>query len=515
MSPTTRRTSGLALLIVSLWVIGGCAAPQIVSYHGRSFVPVSDVHETGGKAAEPTVVVSDDVDLQAKALYDQGYQLVGFSKFVSPLAPMLASVNAKATARARGADHVLASHPRPAALGQHAYLATYWRSPAPDSFIFGAYYDDPPAPILAMIGCGANFVALTGVVPATPAARAGLREGDVVRAVAGTRISSAAQLDHLIVKHADMRVELEVLRDGVTYVREVRLNPDRRRPGDPRQAQSVAGIDFDRIVFDGADRERFGMKKGLYVSGIAAGSAGCVADLRSGDLITTVNREKFTSADQIGTLAQGGHPFEVDLIRRGQPMSLIVNPGTQPLPRERIPEASHDFPWHESSGKDWSAMAAVINAGHVALGAMQSYTAAVAAQGEAQKAAHFRAAQQMAASRPRVEERRGRYFALTEGGHYVRISGATAAKLAERPDARVREGRRGRGYLTDTTGNRITVQEPQRRATLAATVRPVMPDQDAAFSEGLLEGAIVHAETMSQLNRWWAEKIGDLAFAGL
>lgn len=515
MTLIPRRAPFPVLFAAVLMLVGGCAAPQVVSYHGRSFVPVGEFRGPGGEAEEPTVVVSDTVDTQAGMLYEQGYQLVGYSKFVSPLAPMLANANAKATARARGADYVLASRPRPTALGQHAYLATYWRSPQAESFILGAYYDDPPAAILAIIGCRANFVALTGIVPGTPADRAGLQEGDVVRAAAGERISSAAQLDTLIVGRANERIRVTVLRDGDVLELDVRLNPDRRRPSDARMAPSVTGIDFEALAFDGADRARFGVKKGLYVSGITPGSAGCTADLRSGDLITALNRETFKLAEQFHSLVQQGRPFDVELIRRGQPMSLRIDPGTAPTPRARIPEASHDFPWRESSGKDWSAMAAAISAGRAVLGAMQSYTAATAAQGEAQKAAHFRVAQQMAASRPRVEARRGRYFALTEGGHYVQISGATAAELANRPDARVQEDRRGRGYLTDSLGNRIVVQEPKRPAGPATAVRPAMPDQDAAFHDVLVEGAIIHAETMAQLNRWWARKVKDVAFAGL
>ena len=165
-----------------------------------------EIQETTKNPAKPTVVVSDALDTEAEALYRQGYQLVGFSKFVSPLAPMLAKANASATAQARGADYVLANRPQPASLGQHFYLATYWRSPEPRSFILGAYYDDPPATFLAMIGCRAGIVAITGVVPATPAQQAGLRDGDVVRSVAGSPVSSAAQLDDLIVQHAGRRV---------------------------------------------------------------------------------------------------------------------------------------------------------------------------------------------------------------------------------------------------------------------------------------------------------------------
>lgn len=505
----------LTLPVLLSVLTGGCAAPQVVSYHGRSFVPVADPPVVRDKQVKPMVVVTSSIDEEAQALYENGYQLVGFSKFVSPLAPMLASTNARATARAQGADYVLTNKPQSAGMGQHFFLATYWLSPRPDAFIFGAYYDNPPDPLLAMIGCQANFIAITGVVPGSPAEVGGLRTGDVVLTVSDLAVSSAAQLDTLIVNNAGKSVDVRIVRNGNPITLQVQLNADHpRRSSRSDPAKQITGIDFERVKFDKVDRKRYKRKKGLFVNGITPGSAACTADLRSGDLVIKAAGKTFKSPDQLRALTRRGRTFQLEVIRQQQPLSVRIDPTVQPAPRLRIAEASHGFPWQESTGKDWSAMVAAIQAGQAALGAMQSYTSTIAEQGEAQKAEHFRVAQQMAASRPRVEQRRGRYFARTDRGHYVQISSATAAKLGQRPDALVEEGRGGRGYLTDSMGNRILVQEPQPQFGTLARVRPVASDQDAAFSEGLREGAIVHAETMSQLNRWWADKIHDFAWAG-
>lgn len=70
------------------------------------------------------------------------------------------------------------------------------------------------------------------VLIGSPAAGAGLREGDLLTDLAGANVTSIARLRYLLDQVADEQVvSLEIQRNGQILSRDVRLRPPERSPG--------------------------------------------------------------------------------------------------------------------------------------------------------------------------------------------------------------------------------------------------------------------------------------------
>lgn len=128
--------------------------------------------------------------LAAEQMYSEGYGMIGYSQFVSPLFTSLAPSYATKYAATLGAEVAVLQTPRPGVSNLHGFLVTYWKRVRPEVFSLGAYASDLPEDLLRSLGQDYNLVYLKGVVPNTPAHAAGLRKDDVILAINGERISS-------------------------------------------------------------------------------------------------------------------------------------------------------------------------------------------------------------------------------------------------------------------------------------------------------------------------------------
>jgi membrane-associated protease RseP (regulator of RpoE activity) len=491
-----------------LCLAAGCAAPQFISYHARSYVAVVDEDRPSGSHKSPDIEVTDDVDAAAARLYERGYRLIGYSQFVSPLLAALANVNAKATAKSKGADHVLAAPPRPAAMDQNYFLATYWRAPTPTGFLFGAYYTDPPRPLIAVVGCEDNRVAVLDVAAGSPAANAGIVRGDVIRTFDGKPVTSAAQLDRLLVGMAGRNVAVVLTRRGDPISVTVALNG--------RPAKKIAslddstppfGVDLEPVKFTKAERKTYHAKTGYFVGGLEADEAGCAAGLRAGDLLTTIDRKRFESPEQLRKAASRSKLVSVTYVRGQRDYTTQLDPSLPAQPRLAIAEATYGAPWHSHAVKDWSAMTAALMISQSMLDAANRYTAAVTAQEQARREAYFRGVQTAQSQAPKLVTERGRTFVRTTNGAYVQIDSNDAAALAQHPDANIEVGRNGRAYLTDSLGARIYTQTAARPVAAPTMPKPYVTDD---FAAGLTQGAVITAQTAAQWDHFWTDYVFSL-----
>ena len=69
-------------------------------------------------------------------------------------------------------------------------------------------------------------VLVSAVTPDSPAAKAGLKQGDRIVSVAGTTVESSMDLSRLTKQHAGTTVELTTERNGARSTKQVALNPD-------------------------------------------------------------------------------------------------------------------------------------------------------------------------------------------------------------------------------------------------------------------------------------------------
>jgi serine protease Do len=190
----------------------------------------------------------------------------------------------------------------------------------------------------------------------TPAARAGLREGDIVTDFDGERVRSAAHFTRLVRETAPGRtVKIGVLRNGMPttldIAPEARGANDLRFPDLTRDLQRQLQtwprdfnfeFDADGAFFARFSQRRlgvtvtplsdqlaayFGVKQGVLVSEVTAGSAAEMAGLKAGDVITIVRGQAVSDpADVVRELsaAESGTSVEIRVTRDRKEVTLTA-----------------------------------------------------------------------------------------------------------------------------------------------------------------------------------------------
>jgi S1-C subfamily serine protease len=208
-------------------------------------------------------------------------------------------------------------------------------------------------------------VVVHSVTPDSPAAKAGLKENDVITEVDGQRVEGAAQFRRMIHEiPAGRTIPLAIWRDGRTQTVQVTLGkaeerhsewmksfpdnftfklPEVRIPEIPSMefdgnvlmfpgAHARLGIDAEDI--DGQLGSFFGAPdgEGILVRSVNSGSPAEKAGMKAGDVITTVNGERVRSiGDLREQLAKAeGKPVKVGVLRNKSEMNLTVE-----LPQRR------------------------------------------------------------------------------------------------------------------------------------------------------------------------------------
>ena len=229
------------------------------------------------------------------------------------------------------------------------------------------------APLLSLVGPGSSIgltvrdsdsgVVVQEVRSESPASRAGLKEGDVVTEFDGERTRSAAQFTRLVRETAPGRtVKMSVLRNGMPTTMDIA--PEIRRPDDLRFPNLTGDLDRNFPVlprdfhFDFAEpgfgfysprrlgvtitpltdqlAAYFGVKEGVLVSEVTAGSAGESAGIKAGDVITAVRGRAVSSAgDVVSELreVESGANVEIRVKRDRKDVTLTV----------KIPEGARPF----------------------------------------------------------------------------------------------------------------------------------------------------------------------------
>jgi serine protease Do len=166
----------------------------------------------------------------------------------------------------------------------------------------------------------ARGILVADVAPESPAARAGLRRGDVITAVDGTPVDDPGRFRNLVAGTAPgTTLKLTVLRDGGTAVLDVRVGemPERGRAAAPPAPGRDLGLSVSDATPDVA--RAFGLRPGLQgavVTDVAPGSAAAEAGLRPGDIVQEVDRKPVRSAqDFVREIQQA----------RGREVVVLVN----------------------------------------------------------------------------------------------------------------------------------------------------------------------------------------------
>jgi serine protease Do len=181
-------------------------------------------------------------------------------------------------------------------------------------------------------------VLISGVVPGSPAERAGIQRGDVIREVNGERAEDRNSLRLRISSMAPgSTVHVKLLRDGaertvsVTLI-EIPSQVARSAPAPDDRGQSSNALDGVQVETLGAAyRQQLRLQpsvQGVLLTDVAPGSPAAEAGLQPGDVIQEVNRERITSVSDFDRAIRRsqGRVLMLFVNRRNQTAYFTISP---------------------------------------------------------------------------------------------------------------------------------------------------------------------------------------------
>jgi serine protease Do len=195
-------------------------------------------------------------------------------------------------------------------------------------------------------------VELTHVEEESPAAKAGLKSGDVVLEYNGQRVEGMEQFARFVRETpAGRDAKLTISRDGNRQMIPVKIGQRKMTeskwtmntpmiapvapvppvpPGDMARPFMVwqsprMGIDAEAV--EGQLGQFFGVKEGVLIRSVVKGSAAEKAGLRAGDVITKVDGSTVTSPGEVTRTVRSAHPkktFPITVIREKRETTISV-----------------------------------------------------------------------------------------------------------------------------------------------------------------------------------------------
>jgi serine protease Do len=174
------------------------------------------------------------------------------------------------------------------------------------------------------------------VSPDSPAAAAGIKDGDVILKFAGKEVRDSRHLKLMVSQTLpDTKVPVELMRDGKTEKLNVTL---KELPGEPRLARSGrdAVRDNERLTgvivsdIDASTRRQMNLPRnvqGALVTRVEPDSAAAKAGLREGEVILEIGHEKVENATDAVRLAERveGDQILLRVWSEGSTRYLVVN----------------------------------------------------------------------------------------------------------------------------------------------------------------------------------------------
>lgn len=190
---------------------------------------------------------------------------------------------------------------------------------------------------------GGNGAIVNQVESGTPAAKAGLKRGDIILALNGAPINGAGDLRARIANTSPgTTIQLKVFRDGKTFSlsatvgelpESANANPGgqseeggEQQPSEGNLGKAMEGVRLETLTPDIAQELRMPMgTKGVVVDNVDQNSAAAEAGLTRGDVIQEVNHKPVSNmTDFRSAIAGSGDQPVLLLVRRPQQSNVTV-----------------------------------------------------------------------------------------------------------------------------------------------------------------------------------------------
>jgi serine protease Do len=169
-----------------------------------------------------------------------------------------------------------------------------------------------------------NGVLIAGVEPGSPAEKAGLQSGDVIRQYNGKTIEDPAELPRLVAgTKPGSAATVQVWRQGASRQMKVTVGEfpeEQTASAQPSRSKEKPANQLGLVVREltAEQRKALGVKNGLLVESVTQPAA--ESPIRRGDVITAVGPTEVTSVEQFNKLVQQQKPGSTValLVRRGE-----------------------------------------------------------------------------------------------------------------------------------------------------------------------------------------------------
>jgi len=165
---------------------------------------------------------------------------------------------------------------------------------------------------------------ITRVEPGSPADKAGVDAGDVVVAVDGFAVFDSADLRNRVgLVRVGQDVVLTVLREGRKRDVKVRVETlTRVTYGDGDDTPQLSGAVFQAM---GRDHPLYNQVEGVVVADVERASRAWRNNIRPGDVIIAVNRQRVRGVEELGSaLRETGRTIALDIIRGRTQLFIVI-----------------------------------------------------------------------------------------------------------------------------------------------------------------------------------------------
>jgi len=166
------------------------------------------------------------------------------------------------------------------------------------------------------------------VTPDGPADKGGLKRGDIIMSIDGTKIENSTQLRNIVAATEPGReVKVEILRDSKKMEKDIKLG---ERPTDlasnkegtektEKSTSKTLGLSVETLTGNIASKLGYEDDHGVVVTGVEPGSPAEEAGIRQNDLIKEVNRTTVSSVREFEKM--------IEKVKKGDDMAFLVRRG--------------------------------------------------------------------------------------------------------------------------------------------------------------------------------------------